>query len=90
MNIRTTAALIAALIAVTGCTEEQQKSGDAFLSIMGVAGAQPPDYSAGSQQVAEIIEVETLRMISPDGGPMSEEVWTGPGCVPRQRVVVCQ
>lgn len=89
MNIRTTAALVAALIAVAGCTEDQQKSGDAFLSLMGVSGVQPPDYSAGSQQVAEIIEVETLRQI--DGvGSMGEEIWTGPGCSNVFRVRICQ
>ena len=90
MRLSSALALTIALAALAGCTDDEQKSGDAFLSVMGVSTAQPPDYSAGSQQVAQIIEVETLRMLSPDGGPMGEEVWTGPGCAPRQRIVVCQ
>lgn len=84
MNIRTTAALVAALVAVTGCTEDQQKSGDAFLSVMGVTtSVTPPDYTTGSQQITEI-----LRQL--DGaGHMGEEIWTGPGCTPLFRVRMC-
>lgn len=90
MNIRTTAALIAALVAVAGCTDEEQKSGDAILSSFGLTtSAAPPDYSTGSIQVAAIIETETLRQL--DGaGPMGEELWTGPGCTPRFRLVMCK
>lgn len=84
MNTRTTAALLVAAIALAGCSEEQQKSGDAFFSLMGAPNANPPDYSAGSQQIAEI-----LRQL--DGaGSMGEEIWTGPGCSPQFRVRLCQ
>lgn len=89
--MRTTTALAIAIatLALAGCTEEQQKSGDAFLSLMGAPGVAPPDYSAGSQQVAQIIEVETLRQLG-GVGSMGEEIWTGPGCSPLFRVRICQ
>ena len=87
MHIRTTAALVAALTALSACTEEQQRSTDAVFAAFG-AGP-PPDYSAGSQTVATIIEADTLRRL--DGsGSMGEEIWTGPGCSAKFRVRICQ
>lgn len=93
MNIRTTAALVAALLATTGCTPEEQQSTDAVLSTFGLTtSVTPPDYTTGSLQVAEIIEQaepEPLRQI--DGsGPMGEELWTGPGCTPVFRLRICK
>lgn len=89
MRISTALALTVAFTALSGCTDDEKKSGDAVLSMFGVSGVQPPDYSRGSTQVAEIIEVETLRQLA-GAGYMGEEIWTGPGCSPVFRVRVCQ
>ncbi len=91
MKLQTIAALVAASLALSACTDEEIDHYTALLK-----GDAPPveDYVDAQPVIAALVaaaEEETLRMIAPEGsGPMGEEIWSGPGCAPLLRVRVCE
>ena len=84
MNIRTTAALVAALTALAGCKDLNDG--------MNILEGKPSTFQLAQEEAAlEALaepEPEVLRLIG--YGSMGEEIWTGPGCSPRFRLVICQ
>lgn len=84
MKIASIAALVAVSLALSACDRDEI---DRVQSIL--AGDDP--YGPGSETVAEIIKAEARYVtLDPSGGPMGEEIATGPDCQPVFRLRICK
>lgn len=100
MSALRTAALVAALLGLAGCTDEEINTGIANLKgdpTPEQAALLTPEQQASvvathPELVASSSSVEPPRfvMLEIGGGPMGEDIATGPDCHPTFRTLICR